>query len=364
LVSKLTHPTVTFAKNIGFRKALNKRVDQYFSTNQIKPRDNPAMYLKTAIITAWTLVAWAVILVGPPLIGLKILGCIALGVGVAGFGMSVGHDANHGGYSSSPLVNRCIGFCYDIIGVSSFLWKFRHNQLHHVYTNLDGYDAEIQGDGVVRMSPHTEHQPHHRFQHLWIWLIYPFIPFYWYIRDTQRVLFNQDYQEQAIPPMQHSDYLVFWGGRCLGLLFLVGIPLAMGYSFFEVALGLSIAYMTYGAIVCEVFMLAHVVESVEFPKPNPESHQIEDEWAIFQMKTTADFAPHNPLLNWYIGGLNYQAIHHLFPQVCHIHYPQLAPIVAEVCEEFGVNYCVYPTLRAAIASNYRWLRRMAIGDEV
>lgn len=359
----MTNSQVTFAKNIGFRKELNRRVDQYFTTNNLQPRDNPAMYFKTAVIIAWTLAAWGIILFGPPSIAIKVLGCVALGIGVAGFGMSIGHDANHGGYSSSPLVNRVVGFTYDIIGVSSFLWKFRHNQLHHVYTNLEGYDNEIEGDGVVRMSPHTEHQSHHRFQHFWIWFIYPFIPFYWYTRDVQRFIFNEDYQGHALPPRQPLDYLMFWGGRLIGFTFFIGIPFAVGYSPLEIGIGLSIAYMTYGVIVCEIFMLAHVLESVDFPKPNPETNQVEDEWAIFQLKTTADFAPRNPILNWYVGGLNYQAIHHLFPQVCHIHYPQLAPIVSEVCEEFGVNYVVYPTFAEAIASNYRWIRLMAVGGQ-
>ncbi len=319
------------------------------------------MYFKSLVITTWTLTAWSIILFGPANIGIKMLGCIALGMGVAAFGMSVGHDANHGGYSSSPTVNRWIGFCYDIIGVSSFLWKFRHNQLHHVYTNIEGYDNEIEGDGVVRLSPHAEHKAHHRLQHVWIWLIYPFIPFYWYMRDVQRMIFKQPYQGHELPPMQPLDYVMFWGGRAIGLTFFIGIPFAVGYSPLAIAIGLSIAYLTYGAIVVEIFMLAHVLEEVEFPKPNPDSNQIEDEWAIFQLKTTADFAPRNAFLNWYVGGLNYQAVHHLFPQICHIHYPQLAPIVAEVSKEFGVNYVVYPTLKDAVASNYRWIRSMAVG---
>lgn len=322
------------------------------------------MYFKTVVITTWTLAAWAIVLFTQHSLGIKILGCICLGIGMAGVGMSIGHDANHGAYSSSPVMNHLIGFCYDIIGVSSFLWKFRHNQLHHVYTNIQGYDNEIEGDGVVRMSPHTKHQAHHRLQHVWIWFIYPFIPFYWYIKDIQRVIFNQDYLGHTLPPMQPLDYLMFWSGRIIWLIFFIGIPFAVGYSLLEIGIGVSISYLTYGAIVCEIFMLAHVVEGVEFPKPNLESNQIEDEWAIFQLKTTADFAPQNAFLNWYLGGLNYQAIHHLFPHVCHIHYPQLAPIVADVCQEFGVRYVVYPTFVKAVSSNYRWLRLMAISGEI
>jgi len=351
---------VTFSKTVGFRAELNRRVEEYFTSHQIKPRDNPAMYFKTLAIATWIGAAWTGILFGPPILWVKALGCIVLGLGVAGCGMSVGHDANHGGYSSNPLINRMIGFSYDFIGVSSFLWKFRHNKLHHIYTNIQGYDGEIDGGELIRLSPHGEYRPHHRSQHLWIWFLYALIPFNWYIRDTKRVLFEKHFQGHPLPRMSPWDYLVFWSGRLLGFIFFVGIPLMVGYSPLQVVIGLCLVFMSYGVVVGEVFMLAHVMETVEFPIPDAKSNQIEEEWAISQMKTTVDFAPHNKILNWYVGGLNYQVIHHLFPHICHIHYPQIAPIVAEVCAEFGVKYQVYPTLKSAIASNYRWIRQMSI----
>jgi linoleoyl-CoA desaturase len=105
-------------------------------------------------------------------------------------------------------------------------------------------------------------------------------------------------------------------------------------------------------------MLAHVIKPAEFIQPNPESNEIDDEWAIFQVKTTVDFAPKNSFLNWYLGGLNYQVVHHLFPHVCHIHYPKIAPILAEVCADFGVSYNIYPTFGEALAANFSWLKLM------
>ncbi len=358
-------PRVTFAKNIGFRKELNKRVDAYFKSENLTPRDNPAMYFKSAIILGWVIFSWALTLFSPPIIALKILGCIMLGMGFAAVGFSVGHDANHSGYSKKKWVNYSIGLTYDfVIGLSSYLWKFRHNYLHHTYTNISGHDVEIDGDGLVRMSPSKEHKSYHRFQHILINFAYAFVPFYWSFSDVNLILFKRKYHEYNIPKPTTLELSILLGAKLVWLGLYVGIPLALGYSPVEVIIGLCIVNMVYGIIICNVFMLAHVLEPAEFLEPSLPDNIVDDEWAIAQVKTTVDFAPENQFLNWYLGGLNYQVVHHLFPQTCHIHYPKIAPILAEVCEEYGVQYNVYPTFTKAIAANYRWLRIMGNAPEI
>ena len=151
-------PKIAFAQRSEFRQALRNRVNNYFTSNNINPNDNPAMYFKTAVLYSWVLASWLFILWGPTHPLAKIIGCIALGLGLAGLGMCVGHDANHGSYSKNPLINRFFGFSLDFIGVSSFLWRFRHNKLHHIYTNFKGLDVEVHGDGAVRMSPTENHR--------------------------------------------------------------------------------------------------------------------------------------------------------------------------------------------------------------
>jgi len=346
---------VTFAKGVGFKKELNRRVEHYFKSNRIKPRDNPAMYLKTLTIFVWLVSAWTFTVFAPVSLGVRAIGCVIIGLAIGAVGMSVGHDANHGGYSSNHRINKLLGLTYDVIGLSSYLWRFRHNFLHHTYTNMVGHDVEIHGDGLIRMSPTMEHKWHHQFQHIFIWFVYPFIPFYWSVSDISLGLFQGKYHEHKIPKLSTLQTVTLVGLKLLGLAWFIGVPIFVGYDPLTVLLGYSIAYMVYGLVICVVFMLAHVLEPAEFIEPN-SANSIDDEWAILQVKTTVDFAPKNPILNWYVGGLNYQVIHHLFPHVCHVHYPKLAPIVADVCEEFGVKYNVYDTFSGAIEANYNWLK--------
>jgi linoleoyl-CoA desaturase len=63
-------------------------------------------------------------------------------------------------------------------------------------------------------------------------------------------------------------------------------------------------------------------------------------------------------LTWYLGGLNYQVEHHLFPKTCHVHYPAISPIVEATCRAHGISHRSHPTMRAALRSHVRWLRRM------
>lgn len=358
-MTKTLTTKVTFAKNIGFRKELNKRVDAYFKSENIKTRDNARMYLKSAIILGWVFFFWVFTLFSPPIIALKIFGCIMLGLGFAGVGFSVGHDANHGGYSSKKWVNTTFGLTYDfIIGLSSYLWKFRHNFLHHTYTNILGHDVEIDGDGLVRMSPAREHKPYHRFQHLLINFVYAIIPFYWSIADVQLILFKRKYHEHHIPKPNLLQLTILIGAKFVWLGLYVGIPFILGYSPRSIIIGLCIVNMVYGVVICNVFMLAHVLEPAEFIEPIFPGNTVDDEWAIVQVKTTVDFAPDNQFLNWYLGGLNYQVVHHLFPHICHIHYPKIAPILAQLCQEYGIEYNVYPSFTKALAANYRWLKIM------
>lgn len=98
--------------------------------------------------------------------------------------------------------------------------------------------------------------------------------------------------------------------------------------------------------------MAHIVEKVSQPG-FIEGVPLEEEWIEHEIATTADFAPNNKVLSWFVGGLNFQIEHHLFPKVSHIHYKGLSNEVQKVCKEFGRPYHLYPTFRSVLVSHYR-----------
>jgi linoleoyl-CoA desaturase len=77
---------------------------------------------------------------------------------------------------------------------------------------------------------------------------------------------------------------------------------------------------------------------------------------------TANFAPGARLFSWYVGGLNYQVEHHLFPNICHIHYRKLSKIVRETATEYNLPYYSYKTFVSALSEHTKMLYRLGRYD--
>ncbi len=104
-----------------------------------------------------------------------------------------------------------------------------------------------------------------------------------------------------------------------------------------------------------------MVPTSDYPLPDKEGI-LPDSWAIHQMMTTADFSPNSRIFSWYVGGLNYQIEHHLFPNICHVHYRKLSQIVKETAKEFGIPYNVQPTFIRAVWSHGKMLKQLGRTD--
>ena len=153
IVEKTPIRSLPFTQQRDFRKTLNERVNTYLRDNGIPARDVPAMYLKTAVTLAWWLAAYLLLLFGhfPPLVNLVL--CVVWALAVAAVGFNVMHDANHSGYSDNPRTNKLIGLTADFLGMSGFRWRTKHNVWHHTYTNISGYDDDVETYGTMRLSP-------------------------------------------------------------------------------------------------------------------------------------------------------------------------------------------------------------------
>lgn len=346
-----------FTEQRGFRQTLNERVNDYLKVNDLPARDVPAMYVKTAIVLAWWLIVYLIIMLGglPPLVNLLL--CVVWAFGIAGIGFSIMHDANHGAYSNRPRVNKLLSFSAEFLGISGFRWRTKHNVWHHTYTNIAGLDDDVETFGTMRLSPHEAWKPIHRFQHWYFPLIYSFIGFDFIIRDFLMIFTGKSDANHVYPKMSRNDKLVFWAGKAFFFTIMIGLPLLV-FPWWQVLIGFVVVVLTVGLLTGMVFQLAHIMEAADFPEPSGDPLHIANEWAIHEVQTTVNFAPRNRILNWYIGGLNYQIEHHLLPHICHLNYPALAPIVRRTCEEFGITYHCHPTWREAFMSHWQTLRKL------
>lgn len=347
--------SLQFKQQRGFRKVLNDRVDAYLRDNRIPARDVPAMYVKTGLALAWWLAVYLLLLLGGLPLWVNLILCLVWAMAIACIGFNVMHDANHRGYSDSPRVNRLVSLSAELVGISGCRWRTKHNVWHHTYTNIAGFDDDIETYGLMRLTPREPWKPLHRLQAWYFPVIYSFIAFDFIIRDFMMAVAGKSDANHIYPKMSAGDKVTFWGGKLFYAVIMFVLPMLV-YPWWQVLIGYVLVMLVVGLLLGVVFQLAHIGGDAAFPEPVGDPPYIDNEWAIHQVQTTMDFAPHNRVLNWYIGGLNYQIEHHLLPHICHINYPRLAPIVRATCEEFGIRYNCYPTWREAFMGHWRKLR--------
>jgi linoleoyl-CoA desaturase len=355
IVEKSPTRSLRFTEQRNFRKTLYERVNAYLRDNHIPARDVPAMYLKSAIVLAWWLVTYLLLLLGhfPPLV--NVILCLVWAMAIASVGFNVMHDANHGGYSDNPRRNKLISLSAEMLGMSGFRWRTKHNVWHHTYPNIAGFDDDVETYGLMRLTPRAAWKPLYKGQAWYFPLVYSMIAFDFFMRDYLMVLFGKSDANHVYPKMNAADKATFWAGKLFYIVIMFGIPLLV-FPWWQILIGFFFVMLMVGLVMSVFFQLAHINGDAAFPEPVGNPAHIDNEWAVHQVEATVDFAPHNWLVNFYSGGLNYQIEHHLLPHVCHLNYPRLAPIVKATCEEFGVRYTCYATWREALANHWREVR--------
>jgi linoleoyl-CoA desaturase len=340
-----------------FHQALKTRVDGYFQESGRSVRDLPGMYAKTAALLGWLGASYAFLVFGSTSAWSALAGCVSLGLAMAGIGFSVQHDANHGGYSDHKSVNRVLASTLDVLGASSYVWSWKHNIFHHSHPNVVGLDADIDIQPFCRVAPGQRLHAAHRFQHFYIWLLYGLLAVKWNFVDDFKDVLTGRVGKQKMPRPTGRTLVGVLGGKLFFFGWALVLP-AFFHPVWKVALCYAVTSFVLGVTLASVFQLAHCVEEAAFPEVPQGSGLFPREWAVHQVETTVDFARGNPLVCWYLGGLNFQVVHHLFPRVCHLHYPALSRIIEDTCREHGVRYRAQKSVGAALGSHVRWLKRM------
>jgi linoleoyl-CoA desaturase len=315
------------------------------------------MYLKTAIIlTVFSgLYSLLVFVAGTWWQALPL--AVLLGLAMAAIGFNIEHDGSHHSYSNHTWINRLAAMTMDLIGASSYVWHWKHVVVHHTYVNITGHDADIDIAFFGRLTPHQKRFRLHRWQHFYLWPLYGLNVIKWHLYDDFRDVTLGRIGRTRITRPKKWELVGFVGGKALFLTLAFGLPLLV-HSLWTVLLFYILIAGLAGVIVSVVFQLAHCVEEAEFPLPQENSGSMDNAWAVHQVETTVDFARRSRVESWLLGGLNFQIEHHLFPRVCHVHYPAISKLVEQACRDFGVRYGEHSSFRAGLSSHFRWLRRM------
>jgi len=340
-----------------FFATVKKRVDAYFKENNLSKNANGEMYFKSVFFLGGATALYLAIMLGNLPLWAMWVAAVILGMFNAFIGFNVGHDAIHGSYSKNSVVNKILGFSFNLIGGNDSVWRVTHNVVHHTYTNIPGHDEDIEvAPGLVRLSPEEDLKPIMRWQHIYAIPLYSLASLSWAVRKDYIKFFQKKIGE-TLNIYKPIDYFSLFFFKFVHYAIFIIIPLVfLDVTVGQFLIGFLSMHLACGLVLGLVFQLAHVVEGTEFPEPN-QDWEIEEAWAIHQMHTTANFSRKSFLANFLCGGLNMQIEHHLFPYICHTHYRQISKIVEQTAKEFGVPYIDNPTFLGAIASHYRILKK-------
>ncbi|NND06377.1 MAG: acyl-CoA desaturase [Saprospiraceae bacterium] len=347
-----------------FFKELVKRVNHHFKVNNRSKHANASMVFKSIFMCMLYFIPLV-------LITTQVVTSVAgnmsmwalMGLGMSGIGLAVMHDANHGSYSSSKRTNHLIGLIINFVGGYHINWRIQHNVLHHSFTNIHGLDDDIAKDHTFRLSPHQPKRKKYRYQAFYAPILYSILSLYWFIgKDIEQIRkYGREnlVQEQGLS-LQRAGVEMFFTKLGYFALFIVLPVLFSSLVWWQTLLGFLLMHAISGQILALIFQCAHVLEETDFFLPDA-SGSMKNSWAIHQMRTTANYANNSRLFSWFVGGLNFQIEHHLFPNICHVHYRDISIIVRDTAREFDIPYNHHRTFYGALKSHFRTLNQLGIG---
>jgi linoleoyl-CoA desaturase len=353
------HPK--FSGRSDFQRELRRRIDAFFEQPGRRRRDSPQIYAKSILILALFFGLYVLLVFVAQTWWQALPLALLLGLVTAGIGLNIQHDGGHQAASDRPWVNKLMAMTLDLIGGSSYVWRHRHNVLHHTYVNLTGHDTDVDIGALGRVTPYQKRRWFHRWQHYYMWLLYGLMAIRWQLFGDYLNVIKGRIDNHPIPRPKGWELVIFLGGKLMFLVLALGVPMIF-HPWWVVLIFYGVVGMVTGVTLSVVFQLAHTVEEVNFIEP-PESDEIDNAWAIHQVESTVDFARASRTAAWLLGGLNYQIEHHLFTRICHINYPAISKIVEQTCHDFGVGYHEHRTFWSGVASHFRWLRHMGLADE-
>lgn len=349
-------------EDTAFTKELFLRVNQYFLNNKLAKTGNKILFWKSGLLLSIYIAVYLLLFISPNAIFLY-SAYATLGVLTVFIALNIGHDAAHHSFSANKKYNNLLLYCFDFLGASGYMWRLKHVYSHHPHVNVPDMDGDIKQSNLVRIFPNAPHLPFHRFQHFYMPVLYLFYTLHWLLFRDFKDFLNP--QISGKPKHQHEkkEYLKLIIGKLLYLTRMIFLPyFLLAFSFGEIFFGFLLFHFAASSTVALALVSAHIGEDSEYPSPDKEGN-MPSSWIRHQIVTTCDFATDNQLLTHLFGGFNHHVVHHLFPNICHIHYPELTKILIKTCNDFNIPYKSNPTLIRAVYSHLKFLKIRSLNGE-
>ncbi|MEI7546966.1 MAG: acyl-CoA desaturase [Actinomycetota bacterium] len=323
-------------------------------------RGRRRLHWNTAFVALLAAGSYAGLVFAPVGFWLRVASAVCLIVACVATATSVMHVGNHGAYSNNLRRSLMAGWSSDLLGASSYLWRFKHNRLHHGNTNVVGFDTDIDQMPFARLAPQQPWMPRHRYQHVYMWVLYGFLTLQWFVMSDYATLAKGHVGDHRLPTKPRArDIALIMFGKAIHLSWAIVIPMFFHPWWGVLGFYLAISWCV-GFLLANIFQLAHCVDIAEFLQPDAPRRG--PDFELHQMRTTVDIRCRVPIvrnfMHWLMGGLDFQIEHHLAPKLPHNTLHLAAPKLQAACAERGIEYKVHPSITAAVRSHARWLRQM------
>jgi len=342
-------------KDNAFFTSLRKKVNMYFKENEVAKTANKKAFIKAILLfTLYFSLYLSILFAGSK--DLLLMFYILSGITTIFLALNVAHDAAHGIFSQSKAVNSFLLNTFDLLGANGYLWKLKHVHSHHPHVNIPNMDGDIKQSNLVRIFPNAQFLNFHKYQFVYMPVLYLFYTIVWLLIRDFRDFMAPDISGK--PGLKHPKKEVFKliVSKSLFIFRMVILPYwLLPFGLGTILLGFLLFNFAASATVAMALISAHVGEESVYPSPDADG-KMETSWVRHQIITTVDFATNNKLLSHLFGGFNHHVVHHLFPNICHIHYPVLTEILKETCVEYNMPYKSNPSLYQAMMSHFRFLK--------
>jgi len=343
-------------KDQEFFRELKRRVNQYFKTNEIEKSGNSTSKAKAVLLFTLYIICFISIFYTSTLASLFLAFGI-LGILTIFLALNVAHDAAHGTFTSNKKLNNLLVYTFDFLGANGYLWKMKHVHSHHPHVNIPNMDGDIkQTNNIVRIFPNSPFFNYHRYQFIYMPFLYLLYTLIWLLFRDFKDFLRPDVSGKDVITHDAKESAVFIIGKTFFLFRMIALPfIILNFSLPQILIAFLIFHFCASATVALALISAHIGEHSVYPEPN-KNGQMNDSWVRHQIITTSDFATNSFVLTHLFGSFNHHIIHHLFPNICHIHYPPLTKILKQTCEEYNMPYNENPRLWDAMLSHFEFLK--------
>ena len=295
---------------------------------------------------------------------LALFGCyFLLGLLLVIIFLNIVHDAVHETVFRNQKLNRFYVYFFDLMGANSFIWRLRHVRFHHNYPNVNGWDTDIEQSNLFRVFPHGEYSGMHRYQHIYLPLLYPFYLANWLLVRDFKDFFNKDKTVRKLVVIPGKEYFKLFFFKALFFFYLIILPkLLLGISWITILIAFGIMLFTASCFALLVLLSPHANTKSEFPLPT-EENQLPYDWMTHMMLTTNDVTNDNWFTRFFMGCFNYHIVHHLFPNIHHIYYPEITKLLKQYSRQNNLPYREY-SLWTSLKNHYKLLKQNRIPGNI